>query len=208
MSINNSRANNVEAQTMNTDFSEVYFNIIKELLDSFPHEQFEKAAQILLEAYQNDRMIFVMGNGGSGATASHFACDMNKETCASMTKKFKIMCLNDNVPSLLAYANDVSYQDVFVAQLKNFIQPDDVVMGISTSGNSTNIIKAIRHAAESSAKTIALCGYNGGTLSNLVDAPIVIQNNNMQAVEDIHLIVVHLLMRTLNRTLEDTPSCQ
>lgn len=178
-----------------------YLRGLNELLDIFPHEQFEEIAKVLLSAYDEGRYVFTMGNGGSGATASHFACDINKGCCLELDKKFKVICLNDNVPTILAYANDLSYKDIFVEQLKNFLQQGDVVIGISGSGNSENVIRAVSYAKEKGAKTIGLTGFNGGRLAQIVDIPFVVAVNDMQKVEDVHLIIVHMLMQYLYRVL-------
>jgi len=187
---------------MEQRFSFDYLNQLKGLLDVFPHGRFEEIGKMLMYAYEKGKQVFIMGNGGSGATASHFVCDINKGTCLELQKKFKVICLNDNMPSILAYANDLSYNDIFVEQLKNFLQPGDVVIGISGSGNSENVIRAISYAKESGAKTIGLSGFNGGKLSHIVDIPFVVAINDMQKVEDVHMIVVHMLMQYLCATLK------
>jgi len=146
-----------------------------------------------------------MGNGGSGATASHFACDMNKGACAGLPKRMKVICLNDNIPTLLAYANDTSYDDVFVEQLRNFLSCDDVVIGISCSGNSRNVIKAIRHANTLGATSIVLTGFDGGELARIANIPVVIAINDMQQVEDVHVILAHIRMRVLYEKLRERP---
>jgi len=182
-------------------FSSKYIGELKALLDRFPHETFHKIFEALLNAYKQDRHIFVMGNGGSGSTASHFVCDINKGSCSGLDKRFKMICLNDNIPSILAYANDQSYEDIFVEQLKNFLKEGDVVIGISGSGNSRNVLKAIEYAKEKGAVTIGLCGYDGGELSRVVDISLVAGINDMQKSEDIHMIVVHMLMQSLSRVV-------
>ena len=126
-----------------TRFSEEYLADLTTLLQAFPHEQFERLIAVLLEARDHGRRIFAMGNGGSGATASHWACDLNKGCCREGVKRMRMICLNDNIPTLLAYANDLSYDDIFVEQLRNFFEPGDVVIGISGSGNSTNVLRAV-----------------------------------------------------------------
>jgi D-sedoheptulose 7-phosphate isomerase len=186
---------------MKHNFSIDYLTHLKELLDAFPHERFEEIGQVLLSAYKDDKHIFIMGNGGSGSTASHFACDINKGSCYELEKKFKVICLNDNMPIILAYANDLSYEDIFVEQLKNFLQPGDVVVGISGSGNSENVIKAVSYAKAKGAKTIGLSGYNGGKLAQIADIPFVAAVNDMQKAEDVHMIVVHMLMQYLCKAL-------
>jgi D-sedoheptulose 7-phosphate isomerase len=182
-------------------FSDEYIKDLKSLLDRFPHDTFHRIFEILLDAYKHDKHIFVMGNGGSGSTASHFVCDINKGSCSGLEKRFKMICLNDNMPSILAYANDQSYEDIFVEQLKNFLEEGDVVIGISGSGNSRNVLKAIEYAKKKGAVTIGLCGYDGGSLSRMVDISLVTEINDMQKSEDLHMIVVHMLMQSLSRAV-------
>jgi D-sedoheptulose 7-phosphate isomerase len=172
------------------------------LLNAFPHDRFEKIAETILAAYDDEKQIFIMGNGGSGSTASHFACDINKGCCFDLDKKFKVICLNDNIPTMLAYANDLSYEQVFVEQLKNFLQAGDVVMGISGSGNSENVIQAVLYAKENGAKTIGLTGFDGGKLAVTADIPLIASISDMQKVEDIHMVVVHMLMQYINESLQ------
>lgn len=182
---------------MSIEFSSAYLNNLKEVLDSFPHDRFREIVQALLSAYHDERQIFIMGNGGSGTTASHFVCDINKGSCFEFEKKFKVMCLNDNMPSVLAYANDLSYDSIFVEQLKNFLQPGDLVIGISGSGNSENVLRAVSYAKSKRGQTIGLSGFDGGKLAQLVDIPFVVSVNDMQKVEDVHMIVVHMMMQYL-----------
>ena len=186
----------------NRKLSIEYLEELKGLLDAFPHDRFEEIASAILSAYNDERHIFVMGNGGSGSTASHFACDINKGCCADIKKKFKVICLNDNVPTMLAYANDLSYEKVFVEQLKNFLKPGDVVIGISGSGNSENVIQAVLYAKENQGKTIGFTGFDGGRLAQLVDIPLIASINDMQKVEDVHMIVVHMIMQYFCKALQ------
>ncbi len=188
---------------MSNKFSLDYLNQLKDLLDSFPHDRFEEIGQLLIATYEKEKHIFIMGNGGSGSTASHFACDINKGSCFELEKKFKVICLNDNVPTMLAYANDLSYDKVFVEQLKNFLQPGDVVIGISGSGNSENVLQAVLYAKEKEAKTIGLTGFDGGKLARIADIPLLVAINDMQKIEDVHMIVVHMLMQYLCKTLSN-----
>lgn len=182
-------------------FSEVYLAELKQVLDIFPHDKFEEMVQALLAAYNDERRIFVMGNGGSAASASHWASDLNKGCCLHLEKKFKMLCLNDNIATMLAYANDLSYEDVFVEQLKNFYVPGDVIIGISGSGNSKNVLKAIEYGIEKQGTTVGLCGYDGGQLCSMVDIPLLAKINDMQKVEDIHMIIVHMSMQRIFRAL-------
>lgn len=186
---------------MEQRFSLKYLTQLKDLLDIFPHDTFEDIGKTLISAYDNEKHVFIMGNGGSGSTASHFACDINKGSCFELEKKFKVICLNDNIPTMLAYANDLSYSQVFVEQLKNFLQHGDIVIGISGSGNSENVLQAISYAKGKGARTIGLTGFDGGKLAQIVDIPLVASVNDMQKVEDIHMIVVHMLMQYLCSTI-------
>lgn len=172
-----------------------YINELKKALDTLPQKGLEETADAIMGAYEKGRQIFVMGNGGSGATASHFVCDINKFACSGSNTRFRAICLNDNVPTILAYANDVSFEDVFLEQLKNFLSPGDVVIGISTSGNSRNIVKAIEYANDMNSRTIGLTGSNGGTLAELAQIFIKVPESNMQRVEDIHLILAHIIVQ-------------
>jgi D-sedoheptulose 7-phosphate isomerase len=187
--------------TMKNDFSIGYLTKLKELLDIFPHDTFEEIGRVLMSAYKDEKHIFIMGNGGSGATASHFACDINKGCCFELEKKFKVICLNDNIPSILAYANDLSYDKIYVEQLKNFLRPGDVVIGISGSGNSENVLQAVSYAKEKGAITIGLAGFDGGKLARISDLPFVAAIHDMQKVEDVHMIVIHMLMQYLSKAL-------
>ena len=187
---------------MKQRFSIEYLEQLKDLLDVFPHERFEEIVTALIDTYNKGRQVFIMGNGGSGSTASHFACDINKGCCCDLEKKFKVICLNDNVPTMLAYANDLSYSKVFVEQLKNFLHPGDLVIGISGSGNSENVIQAVSYAKDRGAKTVGLTGFDGGKLAPIADIPFVAAINDMQKVEDVHMIVVHMLMQYLCSALK------
>lgn len=186
---------------MAKSFARQYLDELKEVCDILPLDRFEAVVSALSHAYEQESQIFVMGNGGSAVTASHFACDMNKGVSYGLKKRFKMICLNDNIASMLAYANDVSYEDIFVEQLKNFLRNGDVVIGISGSGNSKNVIKAICYANECGATTIGFTGFRGGTLGKTADISIVVPADDMQKVEDIHLVITHMIMRFFRRKL-------
>ena len=178
-----------------------YLNQLKALIDIFPHERFEEICQTLLSAYHQGKQVFIMGNGGSGSTASHFVCDINKGSCSKLRKRFKVICLNDNIPIILAYANDLSYDKIFVEQLKNYLNEGDIVIGISGSGNSENVLQAVSYAKGKGARTIGLTGFDGGKLAKIVDIPFIAVINDMQKVEDLHIIAVHMLMQFLCNAL-------
>ena len=181
-----------------------YLNGLNGLLDGFDTEAFDRIVNSTLDAYSDETAIFIMGNGGSAATASHFACDINKGCCLDLDKKFKVICLNDNIPTLLAYANDLDYASVFVESLKNFFRSGDLVIGISGSGDSENVLRAIRYASENGGKTVGLTGYSGGKLGQLVDIAYVAASDDMQKIEDVHMIIVHMIMQAVHGALHDT----
>jgi len=145
------------------------------------------------QARDQDRAIFVAGNGGSLATASHFVCDMVKGASFGYAKRFRIMALTDSLPTITAYSNDVSYECVFVEQLKNFAQPGDVVLAISGSGNSPNVLRAVEYANSIGCRTIALSGRNGGKLGPLAQLNIQVSNPHMGRIEDGHMIILHMI---------------
>ncbi len=191
-------------------FSKQYITRLKNVLDAFDHATFDQMVAAVLDAYTRRAHIFVMGNGGSGATASHLACDINKGCCVDLEKKFKMICLNDNMPTMLALANDISYDAIFEEQLKNFFNPGDLVIGISGSGNSQNVLLAIRYAAAHGGKTIGWSGFGGGRLAGLVDLAFVAQSHDMQQVEDAHMVVAHMLMQAVYAALhpgKTAPTC-
>ena len=185
-------------------FARSYLDELISLLDVLDLEPFDKIVNAILDAYRKERKIFVMGNGGSGSTASHFVCDINKGCCMDLEKKFKMICLNDNIPTMLALANDVSYDVVFEEQLKNFFEPGDLVIGISGSGNSENVLRAIRYASDNGGRTIGFAGFAGGKLFDLVDIAFVAEVDDMQKIEDIHMILVHMIMQSVHEALHET----
>ncbi|MBU2430162.1 MAG: SIS domain-containing protein, partial [Proteobacteria bacterium] len=171
--------------------------------DNISQKKIREFFNILLDAYQKERQVFVMGNGGSASTASHFACDINKGVSQNFKKKFKVICLNDNIPTMMAYANDVGYDVIFKESLSNFLKTDDIVIGISGSGNSTNVLNAIAYANEKSAVTVGISGFGGGKLLDIAQKHILIPSDDMQIVEDLHMIIVHLAMKWLSKSLKN-----
>jgi D-sedoheptulose 7-phosphate isomerase len=157
-----------------------------------------KIVPIFLKAREEDRTIFFFGNGGSASTASHFVVDIAKGTRPSLkpgpaTQRFRCLALNDNVPSIMAWANDADYTRIFAEQLRSLAVPGDVVVAISGSGNSPNVLEAVQAAKELGVRTIGLSGIGGGKLKDLVDVSLVVPSNSMQHTEDVHLMVLHFL---------------
>jgi D-sedoheptulose 7-phosphate isomerase len=181
------------------DDIENYFSMLKGAIEATDRESINMVINLLQKAYEEGQQVFIMGNGGSASTASHFACDFNKGLSYGKRKRFKVISLNDNLPILLAYANDVSYENVFVEQLKNFFNPKDYVIGISGSGNSKNVIKAIEYANQNGGITIGFCGYSGGKLKEIAQYFIHVPINDMQISEDLHMIMVHLIMHVFDK---------
>ena len=149
------------------------------------------------DAQNRGSRIFVMGNGGSSSTSSHFVSDLLKTSLTAEKRRPKAISLTDNIPVLMAWANDTSFKNIFSSQLENFLEKDDLVIGISGSGNSENVIQAIQFANEKEAKTICLLGKDGGKLPNISQLCLIIPNNDMLTIETMHLLVCHLFTTLL-----------
>ncbi|MBV9405545.1 MAG: SIS domain-containing protein [Acidobacteriaceae bacterium] len=175
------------------DFPRQYKSKLLETLDSFDLETVAEAIEILKEARDRDRHIFVCGNGGSASTASHFVTDMVKGASYNRKERFRIMALTDSMPTITAYSNDVSYDCVFTEQLKNFAQAGDVLIAISGSGNSPNVVSAVEFANTIGCHTIALTGRDGGKLGAISKLQLRVAEPHMGRIEDAHLIICHML---------------
>lgn len=185
----------------NSEFSE-YFSRLSDTLNHLDLEAIGKLTDLLMQAREEEKRIFIFGNGGSGATASHVTGDFLKGISYQMDKRFKVQCLNDNISGMMAISNDLSYEEIFIEQLRAFMQPGDVVIGISGSGNSVNVVKALQYAAEQGGHTVAFCGFKGGKVKEiatlLIHAPI----HDMEITEDVHIIIFHALKQSLIRKLK------
>lgn len=169
------------------------------LLENMDDAVVNQIMNVLIEAYEREAAIYVFGNGGSASTASHMANDFNKGISEYTDKKFRVCCLNDNMATVLAIANDIGYEDIFEFQLKNKVKPGDVVIGISGSGNSKNVINALAYAKSQGAKTIGWVGFDGGQVAKMADITFHVPIKNMQLVEDMHMILNHLMMCVIMR---------
>jgi D-sedoheptulose 7-phosphate isomerase len=178
-----------------------YFSRLKKTIDQIPVDDLNNLLNLLVEARKAGKQILIMGNGGSAATASHFVCDFNKGVSYGKTQRFKFICLNDNIPTLMAYGNDTSYDDIFVEPLKNYLNPGDLVIGISGSGNSKNVLAAIEYANAKGGITVGLTGYNGGKLKQLAKHNVHIAIDDMQITEDLHMVLDHCMMKILSEKL-------
>lgn len=170
-----------------------YLNDVKLTLEQLAVEPINEAVAILRQARLNGRQIFVMGNGGSASTASHFVCDLAKNTRRPEWPDFRVIGLADNMAMLSAYANDEGYENVFARQLANFMQSGDVVIAISTSGNSPNVLRAIELANQAGNVTIGLTGFDSGRLGAMARVLIHVPSHCIEHVEDIHLMITHLM---------------
>ena len=178
-----------------------YFNQVRDVLTKISTSELETVANSIAECYNREGMIYIFGNGGSSATASHVAGDYLKAITFGMDKRLKIICLSDNTPGLMAIANDISYDDIFVEQLKSFIKSGDLVIGISGSGNSENVLKALKLAKDRNVETIALVGFSGGKAKSMVDVCVHIPVNDMEMTEDLHLLCFHAIKQHLINTI-------
>lgn len=174
-----------------------YFERLKETIDKISIDDLNEVMKVLEQTRIQGKRVFIMGNGGSAATASHFCCDFNKGISEFLDKKYQFFCLNDNVPTMMAYANDRSYDEIFVGPLRNFLERDDCVIGISGSGNSKNVVTAIEYANEIGATTIGFTGYDGGKIMKLCKYNVHIPIKDMQITEDLHMVLDHCMMKIL-----------
>lgn len=175
-----------------------YIEMEKQALDSLSADEINMVMNVMENARLSGKRIFICGNGGSASTASHLECDFNKGISYDQEVKYDIECLSDNVPMMMAIANDIGYDDIFVVPLRNKLKREDIVIGISGSGNSENVIRAVVYANEIGAETIAFTGYDGGKLRKLAKYNIHVEVSNMQITEDVHLVLNHMMMYILS----------
>jgi D-sedoheptulose 7-phosphate isomerase len=180
-----------------------YFEKVKNTIDMVPKAELNELLNILNKARDEQRIVFICGNGGSSSTASHYCCDFNKGISSDQKSKFRFLCLSDNIPSMMAYANDFDYSEIFVGPLRNLFSPGDYVIGISGSGNSSNVVKAIEYANEHGGVTIGITGYDGGKVKKLCQHNVHIPVMDMQVSEDLHLMIDHCMMSILCRHGEE-----
>ena len=178
-----------------------YWRELSDLGGAMPLDAITSAADLLLDCHARGRVVFVVGNGGSAATASHLACDLAKGTRLGGAPTFRVVPLTDNVPLLTAWANDTSYDRVFAEQLASLARPGDLLLAISASGNSPNVVAAAEAARELGATTVALTGRTGGRLALLADLAVRVPSDRIELVEDAHLIVAHSLCVALRQQL-------
>lgn len=191
---------NIEPKTdqkLNLDPVDDYLTQLASTIKAMPQEDIWAVIEVLYQTWQNGNRVFLCGNGGSAATASHMANDLNKFTISAGKPRLKAISLSDNVPLMTAWANDSRYEDIFSEQLINFVEPGDVLIAISASGNSPNILKAVQTAQAFGATTIGFSGSTGGKMKNQVDYCILVPDDYIGRQEDGHLILDHLISYTL-----------
>jgi D-sedoheptulose 7-phosphate isomerase len=171
----------------------LYLNSLKDIINRFPIDDLAQVLSILKTARREGKTIFVCGNGGSWATANHMVCDFGKNTRLPGKKRMKVIGLGDNLASLTAYANDEGYDRIFAEPLISLMAPGDVLIAISGSGNSPNILQAVEAAQELGGITIGLTGFKGGKLKALVQHALIVPSDSMEMIEDFHMIIDHIL---------------
>src|SRR3954465_4953667 len=174
-------------------FAEQYRIQLLDTIQSLDLAQIQRAIDVLTKARDEGRRIFTCGNGGSASAASPFATDMVKGASFGREKRFRIMALTDSLPTLTAYSNDINYECVFVEQLKNFAEPGDVVIAISGSGNSPNVLRAVEYANSIGCRTIGLSGRDGGQLGKIAQLNLQVNHPHMGRIEDGHMIILHMI---------------
>ena len=184
-----------------------YLDTTSRLIATLPSDQIAAAADLLFETWQCRSRVYVCGNGGSGAIASHFAGDLNKGANIAGRHRFRAFALVDNVPALMAWSNDEGYAVAMAEQLRNFVEPGDLVIGISGSGNSDNVLQAMTLAGLAGAQRLAFAGFDGGQLvqPNFSDVAIHVPSPNMEQVEDAFSVICHCLLYALRRRIRQAP---
>jgi D-sedoheptulose 7-phosphate isomerase len=195
---------------INEKFLTGYFSEMKEVIDRMPLEKLDRAIEALFDAWKQERQVFLLGNGGSAATASHAANDFNKATVVEGKKRFRAFCLSDNVPLVSALTNDLGWSEVYVEQLKNYFRPGDYVVVFSVHGGkaeepgrewSQNLLKAMQYARDHGGKTIAFTGYDGGAMKDLADLCVIIPVNSTPQTESFHMALEHLIVTCLREKI-------
>jgi len=182
--------------------AKAYLDRLVQHLNSLNFEEIDAAVAVIEDAWHRGNQIITLGNGGSSMTALHMITDWNKSVFMSTGRPFRGRSLVDNVGLIMAYGNDVSFQDIFVEQLKNVLEPNDLVLAISGSGNSENVIRAVNYANEHGAITLGLCGYDGGKLKAIAQHVVHADVADMQLCEDVHSIFGHVVMQKLCYSVE------
>lgn len=193
---------------LNSSLTKAYFEELSRTIPLLPLEDADRLVRLLLAARDTGHTVFVFGNGGSAALASHMACDLGKGASNGAERRLRVLALTDNVPLITAWANDASYKDVFAQQLQTFVRPGDVVCAISASGNSPNVLAALRVARKGRAITAGITGYQGGRMKQLCDVCVVVPSSNMQIIEDLHLSIAHAVFTAVRREIHNATAAE
>ena len=185
------------------DNIETYLDRLRVAVEALPQERLAELGEMLYRAYRNDKQVFTLGNGGSASTASHMAADLAKNTIGTNMRRFRVLSLNDNAAILTSLANDLGYENVFREQLENLVRPGDLLIALSASGRSPNVLKALRYAQAQCAQTACLLGFEGGDAASLCDVAIIVPTEHYGVVEDVHLIINHILVDYFKAKLAD-----
>jgi D-sedoheptulose 7-phosphate isomerase len=194
----------------NRGFIADYLAEVKTVAESISREDIDRVIELLYQAWQQDRRVFICGNGGSAGTATHFACDLAKTTIVDSKKRFKAICLNDNAPLISALTNDNGFDSLYTEQLENLYEPGDVLICISVHGGagkdkaglwSQNLIKAMKYVAGHGGKTVGFSGFDGGPMKEVADACVVVPVNSTPQVESFHLALEHLVCTCLKEKI-------
>jgi D-sedoheptulose 7-phosphate isomerase len=184
-----------------------YIDLVKSTLDALEPKALDALVEAFHKTYEKGGNIYTMGNGGSGASASHAAGDFLKGASYGLDKRFKMICLNDNLPSMMAIANDIGWESIFVEPLKNFLSEDDLVIGISGSGNSKNVVNALEYANANGATTVAMSGFKGGKISQIASINVHAPVMDMEVTEDVHMVIFNIVKKQMMaRLMGDNPS--
>ena len=179
--------------------SKQYFEELERATKRISHSAIDQIAEALVKTYELGRMVYLFGNGGSASLASHFVCDLGKGTAyCNGGKRFRALALTDNLPTLTAWANDSSYEEVFSEQLRNFVQPGDLAFAISGSGKSKNVLNALQVARDTHATTVGITGFDGGAMKSLCDLCVIVPSDDMQIIEDLHVAMTHSIYRIVH----------
>ena len=187
-----------------------YLDEVKEIAASLDRKDIDRVIEILYSAWKDDKQVFVIGNGGSASTSTHFACDLNKWVSDEAERKFRAFALVDNIPLMSALTNDNGWSDVYSEQLRNFFRKGDVLVAISVHGGSgsdkagpwsQNLLKAVRYAKDNGGKVVGLSGFDGGVLKTAADACVVVPANSTPHVEGMHLVLTHLISEQLRERI-------
>lgn len=184
------------------EFIQDYISTLQLTMDQLPHHLIADVIDILQQARRKGSQVFILGNGGSASTASHFACDLAKNTRQEGLPHFRVIGLTDNMAIISALANDEGYENVFSEQLVGLVRPEDIVIAISASGNSKNVIKAVEAAHQHKATVIGFTGFDGGCLGQMANIHIHVNSNIIEHVEDTHLMLEHLIVKTIKEQIQ------